>query len=458
MPNMLPDTSGSAAVDDGIIKWGDLVVVHESIHVMKSAYMSKGQIYNSKFGHFKHEDMVGRPFGSKVYSDQGSKGFVFLLQPSPDLWSLVLKHRTQILYIADCSLISFYLELAPGSIVLETGTGSAALTHALARAVAPTGHIHTFEFHEARSGAAVVGARRELGLHGMGKVVTVGHRNIMDLGFPKELEEKGDADGVFLDLPGPWKVVESAAKCLRPDGKFCSFSPCIEQVQRTCEEMEKNGFTDITTVEVLLRVHEVRSEQLVKVAPPPQPPSAAPIPPAQDAGTAPDAAASADGEIVEAAAGSASLTNAEVSDVSAVTDVGAATDAGAATEAAEAPAALEAAGAAEVTEGVKAAEGVEEAGVSKMEVDKVERPAEEKGVAQGEGGEKGQAPWEKRGKAFWAEKDKKRKLDQQEGEVIMVTSKPSMEARGHTGYLTFGRKFVVPEKKEVFPEKIEASA
>lgn len=64
---------------------------------------------------------------------------------------------------------------------------------------------------------------------------------------------------------GPWKVVESAAKCLRPDGRFCTFSPCIEQVQRTCEAMAANGFADIATFECLLREYEVRRDIEVKL-------------------------------------------------------------------------------------------------------------------------------------------------------------------------------------------------
>ena len=37
--------------------------------------------------------------------------------------------------------------------------------------------------------------------------------------------------GVFLDLPSPWKAAASAVACLVPNGVFISFSPCIEQVR-----------------------------------------------------------------------------------------------------------------------------------------------------------------------------------------------------------------------------------
>ena len=47
--------------------------------------------------------------------------------------------------------------------VLETGTGSGSLTHSLARAVAPTGRVFTFEFHAGRAAKA----REEFERHGL---------------------------------------------------------------------------------------------------------------------------------------------------------------------------------------------------------------------------------------------------------------------------------------------------
>ena len=56
---------------------------------------------------------MGRPFGSKVAGSGGDDGWVYLLAPTPELWTTVLRHRTQILYVADISLICSLLELRP---------------------------------------------------------------------------------------------------------------------------------------------------------------------------------------------------------------------------------------------------------------------------------------------------------------------------------------------------------
>lgn len=131
---------------------GDLVIVYERHDTMKAVKVCENSVLQNRFGVFKHSDWIGRPFGSKVLSNKG--GFVYLLAPTPELWTLVLSHRTQILYIADISFVIMYLEVVPGCLVLESGTGSGSLTTSLARAVAPTGHVYTFDFHEQRAVSA----------------------------------------------------------------------------------------------------------------------------------------------------------------------------------------------------------------------------------------------------------------------------------------------------------------
>ncbi len=100
-------------------------------------------------------------------------------------------------------MVCTYLELRPGVVVLESGTGSGSLTHSLVRAVAPSGHVHTFEFHAQRAGevlgmrmpcncqnptqrnpAAAEEAAQEFAQHQLIPFVTVRQRNIEEKGFP----------------------------------------------------------------------------------------------------------------------------------------------------------------------------------------------------------------------------------------------------------------------------------
>ena len=87
---------------------------------------------------------------------------------------------------------------------------------------------------------AYVCFREDFERTGLSSLVTVGVRDIQGEGFPDEFS--GRADSVFLDLPQPWLAIPSAAKMLQQDGVLCSFSPCIEQVQRSCETL-KSSFT-----------------------------------------------------------------------------------------------------------------------------------------------------------------------------------------------------------------------
>ncbi|KAM3670524.1 tRNA (adenine(58)-N(1))-methyltransferase catalytic subunit TRMT61A [Ammospiza maritima maritima] len=236
------------------IKDGDTAIVflgHESMFPVK---VQHGSVTQTKYGVIRHStDLIGKKYGSKVTCSKG--GWVFILHPTPELWTMNLPHRTQILYSTDISIITMMLELKPGSIVCESGTGSASLSHALIRTVAPTGHLYTVEFHQQRAEKA----REEFREHGVEHLVTVTNQDVCKNGFGVS----SIADAVFLDIPSPWEAIGHAKSALKAEGgRICSFSPCIEQVQRTCLALEESGFTEINTLEILLRVYNVRTVSL----------------------------------------------------------------------------------------------------------------------------------------------------------------------------------------------------
>ncbi len=74
---------------------------------------------------------------------------------------------------------------------------------------------------------------------------------------------QGVADAVFLDLPAPDKAVVHALRAIKPSGgRLACFSPCIEQVQATCNELRQRSCVDIRTFEVLERQPESRTVKI----------------------------------------------------------------------------------------------------------------------------------------------------------------------------------------------------
>ena len=263
-----------------LIAEGSLVVIFECFESISFVYATLGKVFHNRNGHFHHDAFIGKPFGCKIRShNNGGLGFVYLLRPTAELWARSLPHRTQIVHELDASLIVFHLNLRPGMLVCESGTGSGAMSHAILRSIAPRGMLHTFEFNKVRADKA----REEFQRNKVDGMVTVQNRDVCGKqpvilsdgdgnGEGEEVNNADEvggfgiggqvADAVFLDLPEPWLAVPHAAYTIKPNGRICSYSPCVEQTQRCVAAFRNCGFHSIKTIEARLREYYVDDVEL----------------------------------------------------------------------------------------------------------------------------------------------------------------------------------------------------
>ncbi|WPK23007.1 hypothetical protein PUMCH_000230 [Australozyma saopauloensis] len=249
------------------IEEGDLVLAFISRGLIKPFTVKSGEFLNTRFGSFEHALMIGMKYGTQMGGVK-DRGFIHLLHPSPELWTVSLPHRTQIVYTPDSSYIVQRLGITSGSRVIEAGTGSASFTHAFARTLSDDGKLFTYEFHEPR----YIEARRELEEHGLllnNCLIT--HRDVCNDGFnienlPEKFAKNGGlcCDAVFLDLPSPWTAIPNLSSVVSSETRvgICCFSPCIEQVDKTIEALAEHGWTDIEMVEIAGRRWEARKEMV----------------------------------------------------------------------------------------------------------------------------------------------------------------------------------------------------
>jgi tRNA (adenine57-N1/adenine58-N1)-methyltransferase len=244
-----------------IIEAGDLIVIMESFDKLTFVYAEEGALYCNRNGHFRHADFIGKPYGCKIRSHNNrGYGFCYLLKPTPELWARSLNHRTQIVHELDQAQIIFQLFIKPNMTVVESGTGSGAMSHAIMRTIAPHGFLHTFEFNAHRAETA----RQEFQNNGVSHLVQVHHKDVCGRVGGDGAEDTGGfdlpgqtVDAVFLDLPEPWLAVPHAAYILKANGRIASYSPCVEQTQRTVQSLKKAGFHSIKTMEYRLQEHYV---------------------------------------------------------------------------------------------------------------------------------------------------------------------------------------------------------
>ncbi len=209
-----------------------------------------GQFHTHK-GIIEFDDIIGKEFGSCVFSkpleSQGYKFYVF--KPLPSDFIIYMSRKTQIIYPEDAGLILLYTGIGPGSIVIEAGCGSGALTCILGNYVKPNGHVYSYDVRE----KSLKRASKNVMRANLQDTVTIQFGDITKDNLPYK-----QVDSIVLDMAMPWEAIQNTKESLKFSGTLASFSPTIEQVKKTTFALMQNDFYEINTYELIKRKIQVK--------------------------------------------------------------------------------------------------------------------------------------------------------------------------------------------------------
>lgn len=229
---------------------GDLVQLVGLRHKSFIFKLRSEATFQSHRGVIKHADIIGQPWGSPIFSHNGSP--FFMMQPALSDLLKNIQRSTQIIYPKDIGHILVTMAIGPGLHVLEAGTGSGALTTAFAYAVGPSGRVTSYEirpnFHEL--------AQKNLALLDLQDRVDFKLRDIAE-GF----DETG-VDALFLDVANPWDYIPQVVRALKPGGFFGSLLPTTNQVSQLLAMLKNHHFAFLDVCEIFLRYYRPEPERL----------------------------------------------------------------------------------------------------------------------------------------------------------------------------------------------------
>ncbi|MBP6178192.1 MAG: tRNA (adenine-N1)-methyltransferase [Anaerolineales bacterium] len=220
---------------------GDLAQLVGLTHKHFIFSLKEGGDLQTHRGVLKHDELIGKQWGSQVFSHTGAP--FFLLQPSIADILNDLPRATQILYPKDIGFILITMGIAPGQRVMEAGTGSGSMTIAMATAVGPQGQVISYEQKPDTQRLA----RKNLERVGLDSRVDFKLRDI------KEGFDETDVDAFFLDVQNPFDYIPQVRSALKYGGFFGTLIPTFNQVEKTLYALKKNSFAFIETCEVMLR-------------------------------------------------------------------------------------------------------------------------------------------------------------------------------------------------------------
>ncbi len=239
-----------------MLKDGNLFLLYSERGDTYLLTFKDGSSFSTNLGNLIFEK--GLTYGDTLLSNKGAKFYV--LKPSNFDLIKKVQRKTTILYPKDIGYMFMSTGIGSGSIVAEVGSGSGALTTALAITVGESGKVYSFERREEHQKYAIKNIKK----YGLEKIVEFILKDVADEGF-------GDYtfEALFVDVPEPWEIVEHAKKVIIPGYFWVSLSPNFEQVKKTHFKLIETGFFVERTVElfereILVREYGVRpSERMI---------------------------------------------------------------------------------------------------------------------------------------------------------------------------------------------------
>jgi len=239
VPENVPDPAPSAR---HIAAAGDLALfVAQRGRQRFPTQLVAGEALHTHKGIVPHDDVIGRPWGSEVTSHMGERYVV--LRPSMEELLVTTPRKTQIVFPKDVGYILLKLSITPGTRVIEAGSGSGALTTALATYVSPGGQVYSYEMKDRHQQVA----RKNIERLGLSAAVTFHLHDVKD-GFHER-----EVDALFLDMREPEDFLPQAWEALAPGGFLGTLVPTINQVIAIAAGLSRLPFADIEIAEILLR-------------------------------------------------------------------------------------------------------------------------------------------------------------------------------------------------------------
>ncbi|KAG7271780.1 hypothetical protein CRUP_002047 [Coryphaenoides rupestris] len=140
-----------------LVEFGELLIAEfrkkNSLAFQKMFKVQEGARLQSPWGNINHDDIAGRPSGQIMRTKY--KAPFLIRRPSLEDYVLNMRRSPVITYPKDASMMLTMMDVSEGDSVLESGSGSGAMSLFLSRAVGSKGTVLSVEVREDHLGRAV---------------------------------------------------------------------------------------------------------------------------------------------------------------------------------------------------------------------------------------------------------------------------------------------------------------